>query len=75
MLENLLSLGLIPLIMIVGFSPTWLATLYWLFTKFTNYNDHSFMFSPVPVIAATSYASVVVTFCMLLLYAMAHSGI
>ena len=75
MLENLLSLGLIPLIMVVGFLPTWLATLYWLLTKFTNYNDHSFMFSPVSVIAATSYASVVVTFCMLLLYAMAHSGI
>lgn len=75
MLENLLSLGLIPLIMVVGFLPIWLATLYWLLTKLTNYNDHGFMFNPVPVIAVTSYASVVVTFCMLLLYAMAHSGI
>lgn len=34
MLEILLSLGLVPLVMLVGFSPTWLATLYWLLTKF-----------------------------------------
>jgi hypothetical protein len=75
MLENLLSLGLIPLIMVVGFSPTWLATLYLLFTKLKIFSSYSSIFSPVSVIALASYASVVVTFCMLFLYAMAHSGI
>jgi len=73
MLENLLSLGLIPLIMAVGFSPTWLATLYWLFTR--NRSGNRAIPSPVGAIALASYFSVAVTFCMLLLYAMAHSGI
>ena len=75
MLENLLSLGLIPLVIIVGFSPTWFATLYWLVIKFNKCSSESVRLSPVSVIASASYVSVVVTLCMLLLYAVAHSGI
>ena len=75
MIEIFLSLGLVPLIMIIGFLPTWLATLYWLLIKFKKPNCESAKFSPVSVIASASYISAAVTFFMLLLYAMAHSGI
>lgn len=75
MLEILLSLGLVPLVMLVGFSPTWLATLYWLLTKFKKHNSGSLRPSPVHVIALASYLSIAVTFIMLLLFAIGHSGI
>jgi hypothetical protein len=69
-LSTLLALGFVPMIMLVGFSPTWIASVVYAYTKLKNNET-----SNVKVLAVSSYLSAIFTFILLMLHAMAKSGI
>jgi hypothetical protein len=68
MVESLL--GLVPMVMLVGFSPTWIASVVYVYSKFKNHETNN-----GKVWVVSSYLSAIFTFFLLMLHAMTKSGI